>query len=114
MLSSLDDPYSRFLTREEFTEQNNSITSKISGIGVNIISDAGKIKIINVMENTPAQFADIKVDDIIIAIDDRKVSGMSLAEVSNLVRGPSNTFVNIDILRNKELIKKVKNLRLRN
>ena len=106
MLSSLDDPYSRFLTREEFTEQNNSIASKISGIGVNIISDAGKIKIINVMENTPAQFADIKVDDIIIAIDDRKVSGMSLAEVSNLVRGPSNTFVNIDILRNKELIKK--------
>ncbi|MGN0031177.1 MAG: S41 family peptidase [Candidatus Gastranaerophilaceae bacterium] len=106
MLSSLDDPYSRFLTREEFAEQNNSITSKISGIGVNIISDAGKIKIINVMENTPAQFADIKVDDIIIAIDDKKVSGMSLAEVSNLVRGPSNTFVNIDILRNKELIKK--------
>ena len=106
MLSSLDDPYSRFLTREEFAEQNNSITSKISGIGVNIISDAGKIKIINVMENTPAQFADIKVNDIIISIDDKKVSGMSLAEVSNLVRGPSNTFVNIDILRNKELIKK--------
>ncbi len=106
MLSSLDDPYSRFLTREEFAEQNSSITSKISGIGVNIINESGKIKIINVMENTPAQFADIKVNDIILAIDDKKVSGMSLAEVSNLVKGPANTFVNIDVLRDNELIKK--------
>ncbi len=106
MLSSLDDPYSRFLTREEFAEQNSSITSKISGIGVNIINDAGKIKIINVMENTPAQFADLKVNDLIMSIDNKKVSGMSLAEVSNLVKGPANTFVSIDVLRNNELIKK--------
>ena len=106
MLASLDDPYSRFLTKDEFAEQNISITSKISGIGVNIVNDAGKIKIISVMENTPAQFADLKVNDIIISIDDKKVSGLSLAEVSNLVKGPINTFVSIDVLRSKELVKK--------
>lgn len=106
MLASLDDPYSRFLTKEEFAEQNTSITSKISGIGVNIVNDAGKIKIINVMEETPAQFADIKADDIILAIDGKKVSGLSLAEVSNLVKGPVNTFVSIDILRENEKINK--------
>jgi carboxyl-terminal processing protease len=106
MLASLDDPYSRFLTKEEFAEQNSSITSKISGIGVNIINNSGKIKIINVMENTPAQFADLKVDDTIISIDGKKVSGLSLAEVANLVKGPINTFVNIDVLRNNELLKK--------
>jgi len=106
MLASLDDPYSRFLTREEYAEQNSSIASKISGIGVNIINDSGKIRIINVMENTPAQFADIKTGDIIMAIDGKKVSGMSLAQVSNLVKGPANTFVNLDILRHKELINK--------
>lgn len=106
MLASLDDPYSRFLTKEEFAEQNISITSKISGIGVNIINDSGKIKIISVIENTPAQFADLKVNDTILSIDGKKVSGLSLAEVSNLVKGPVNTFVNIDVLRNQELIKK--------
>jgi carboxyl-terminal processing protease len=106
MLASLDDPYSRFLTKEDFAEQNSSITSKISGIGVNITNNSGKIKIINVMENTPAQFADLKTDDTIIAIDGKKVSGLSLAEVANLVKGPINTFVNIDVLRNKELLKK--------
>ncbi len=106
MLASLDDPYSRYLTKDEFAQQNTSIISKISGIGVNIISDAGKIKIINIIENTPAQFADLKVNDIIISIDGKKVSGMSLAEVANLVKGPSNTFVNVDILRDKEYISK--------
>lgn len=106
MLASLDDPYSRFLTKEEFMEQNTSITSKISGIGVNIINDSGKIRIISVMEETPAQFADLKAGDIIMAINGKKVSGLSLAEVSNLVKGPSNTFVNIDILRNKEKLNK--------
>jgi carboxyl-terminal processing protease len=58
------------------------------------------------MENTPAQFADLKVDDTIISIDGKKVSGLSLAEVANLVKGPINTFVNIDVLRNNELLKK--------
>lgn len=106
MLASLDDPYSRFLTKEEFSEQNTSITSKFSGIGVNIVNDSGKIKIISVIEDTPAQFADIKAGDIILSIDGKKVSGLSLAEVSNLVKGPINTFVNMDILRNQNVLNK--------
>lgn len=106
MLASLNDPYSRFLTKEEFAEQNSSITSKISGIGVNIVNDSGKIKIMSVIEDTPAQFADLKPEDIILAIDGRKVSGMSLAQVSNLVKGSVNSFVNIDILRSGEKLNK--------
>ena len=106
MLECLDDPYSRFLTKREFAEQNSTITSKISGIGVNIVNDSGKTKIINVIENTPAQFADLKSGDVIISVDGVKVSGLSLAQVSNLVKGPINTFVSIDILRGNEVIKK--------
>ena len=106
MLASLNDPYSRFMSREEFAEQNNSITSKISGIGVNIVNESGKIKIISVLENTPAQFAQLKEGDLIISVNDIKVSGLSLAEVSSLVKGPINTFVVIDILRDGEVIRK--------
>lgn len=106
MIASLDDPYSRFLSKEDFAEQNSSISSKFSGIGVNIINVSGKIKVLNVLENTPAQFADIKAGDILISVDDKKVSGMSLAEVSSLVKGPINTFVNINVLRGDELLKK--------
>lgn len=106
MIASLNDPYSRYLNKEEFAEQNVSIASKISGIGVNIVNDAGKIKIISIIENTPAQFADLKINDVIMAIDEKKVSGLSLGQVSNLVKGPINTFVSLDVLRDGEIIKK--------
>lgn len=108
MLASLNDPYSRFMNKDEYSEQNNSINSKITGIGVNISSISGKIYVINVMEGTPAQFANILPDDIILTIDGREVNGLSLSEVAKLVRGPENTFVNITVLRdNNKLTKRV-------
>ena len=108
MLASLDDPYSRYMSKPEYSEQNTSISSKITGIGVNITSIAGKIHIVNVMEGTPAQFANLLPKDIILAIDGKEVNGLTLSEVANLVRGPENSFVNITILRNKDkLIKRV-------
>ncbi len=106
MLASLDDPYSRYMSRSEYLEQNNSINSKITGIGVNISSVAGKIHIVSVMEGTPAQFANLLPKDIIIAIDGKEVNGLSLSEVANLVRGPENSFVNITILRNNDKLTK--------
>ena len=106
MLASLNDPYSRFMDKDEFAKQNSSITSKIYGIGVSIANDAGKIKIINVLEQTPAQFADLRNGDIILTVNGEKVSGMSLGQVAGLVKGPENTLVNIDILRDGESITK--------
>lgn len=106
MLASLDDPYSRFMDKSEYTEQNNSINSKITGIGVNISSIAGKIHIVNVMEGTPAKFANLMPDDIIFSIDGKEVNGLSLSEVAKLVKGPENTFVNITILRNNNKLTK--------
>ena len=106
MLASLNDPYSRYMNKEEYQDQNNSISSKITGIGVNIASAAGKIHIINVMEGTPAQFANLMPDDIILEVDGKDVNGMSLFDVANLVRGPENTFVDITILRNNDKMTK--------
>ena len=102
MLASLDDPYSKFMTKEEYSEQNNSINSKITGIGVNIAPVAGKIEIINVVEGTPAQSANLLPKDIILAIDGKDVSGMTMTDIVNLVRGPENSFVELTILRNKD------------
>lgn len=106
MLASLNDPYSRYMSRSEYLEQNNSINSKITGIGVNIASVAGKVHIVNVMDGTPAQFANLLPKDIIIAIDGKEVNGLSLSEVANLVKGPENSFVNITIMRNNDKLTK--------
>lgn len=106
MLASLNDPYSRYMNKAEYLDQNNSLNSKITGIGVNISSNAGKIHIVNVMEGTPAQFANLLPKDIILSIDGKEVNGLALSEVADLVRGPENSFVNITILRNKDKLTK--------
>ena len=108
MLASLDDPYSRYMDKSEYNEQNSSIDSKITGIGVNIASISGKIQIINVMDGTPAQASNLQNGDIILDINGKDVNGLSLSDVANLVRGPENTVVNITIMRDKDkFLKKV-------
>lgn len=108
MLLSLNDPYSRYMSREEYTDQNDSINSKITGIGVNITSVSGKIQVVNVIDNTPAKFANILPNDIILKVNDQNINGLSLSKVADLVRGPENTFVKLTILRNNDnLIKNV-------
>ena len=102
MIESLDDPYSRYMNKSEYADQNTSINSKITGIGVNIATTSGKVRIINVMEGTPAQYANLQNGDIITAIDGKDVSGLPLSDVANLVRGPENSFVELTILRGKD------------
>lgn len=109
MIASLDEPYTRFLTPKDFEELTTSISSRIYGIGVNIYSNSGKIEIFNVIPSTPADFAQIKQGDIIIAIDGKETNGMNVSEVANLVRGPENSVVELTLLRgNKKIIKKIK------
>lgn len=109
MLASLDDTYSKYMSKDEYAQQNTAIDSKITGIGVNISSIAGKIYIVNVIEGTPASFAKIMPNDIILKIDDKEVKGMQISDVANLVKGPENSIVELTLLRNKnKLIKKLK------
>lgn len=104
MLESLDDPYSRYLDKKNYAEQNTSINSKITGIGVNISSMNGKIYVVNVIEDTPAFFARLKTGDIITKVNGKDIAGMKTSEVADLVRGPENTYVELTVLRNKKVI----------
>lgn len=108
MLASLDDPYSKYMDKAEYNDQNTSINSKITGIGVNIASVSGKVHIINVIEGTPAQAANLQAGDVILDINGKEVNGLPLSDVASLVRGPENTVVELTILRNKDkFVKKV-------
>lgn len=109
MLASLNDPYSKFMSKKEFAELNSSIDSKITGIGVNIFSNAGKITILNVIEGTPASTSGLKTGDIIFAVNKKEVSGMTISDVAGLVRGPENSMVELTVLRDdKKITKNIK------
>lgn len=109
MVASLNDPYTRFMTKKDFEDLTTSITSKIYGIGVNIYSNSGKIEVFNVIPATPADFSGLKQGDIITAVDGKETNGMNISEVATLVRGPENSVVELTILRDgKKLTKKIK------
>lgn len=109
MLESLNDPYSNFMNKEEFAEQNIDIDSKVTGIGVNIASIDGKIYVLGVVDGSPAQSAQIKIGDIILKVNGVDMSGKSISEVATNVRGPVNSIVEIVLLRdNNKIIKKIK------
>lgn len=104
MLASLDDSYTRFLTKKEYSEQSNYIDSHITGIGVNIMTQSGTPVIYSVLEDTPAQKADLKGNDIILAVDGKDVKGLDISKVAELVRGPVGTVVTLKILRGKTIL----------
>lgn len=109
MVASLNDPYTRFMTKKDFEDLATSITSKIYGIGVNIYSNSGKIEIFNIIPATPADYSGLKQGDIITAVDGKETNGMNVSEVATLVRGPENSVVELSILRDgKKLTKKIK------
>lgn len=106
MLESLNDPYSRFLKPSDYQEQNMSIDSKIYGIGVNISSLNGKIIVVNVISDTPAEESGLKVGDYITAVDGKSVKGYKTSNVADLVRGKAGSSVNLSILRGKNTLSK--------
>ena len=109
MLASLDDPYSRLLSKEEFREQTNSIESKMYGIGVNIASVAGKIYIVNVIKGSPADLSGLKQGDMLVSVDNHQIKGKSIFQVAQYIKGALNETVTLVILRDGlNLTKKIK------
>ncbi len=106
MLESLDDPYSRYLDKKSYAEQNTSIDSRIFGIGVNISTIGGKTYVVSVMDDTPAHSAGLKSGDVITKVNGKDIAGLKTTEVADVVRGPEGSFVKLVILRNKKLLVK--------
>lgn len=108
MLSSLDDPYSKFLDEKEYLEQTTNIDATIVGIGVNIISASGKVIVISVVEGTPADKSGMKAGDLIMKVDGINVAGKSVSDVASLIRGEEGKSVILELMRDKKkLTKKV-------
>ncbi len=106
MLVSLNDPYTRFLPKKEFDDQNRNIDSKLQGIGVHITEDHGNILIVSVIDDTPAQKYGLQKGDEIIQVGSVSTKGLSLRDVAGMIRGKSGTSVTLTILRDKEVITK--------
>lgn len=104
MLSSLDDPYTRFLDPDEFAEEKRSISGTLYGIGIQIGLRDDKLMVIAPIEDTPAARAGLETNDVIIEIEGESTKGISIKKAADKIRGPKGTAVNLLIKRGDEEI----------
>jgi carboxyl-terminal processing protease len=107
MVEALDDPYTAYLDAEAYELSLRGIEGKIEGIGAHVAVKDEQIIIIAPIADSPADKAGIKPGDIILEIDGRSTSGMSLVEAVLSIQGPKGTAVTLLILHQGETEPKV-------
>lgn len=105
-VEGLDEPYTHYYTKEEFSSYMQNIQDGYVGIGVVVgVDENNQIVVIAPSENSPAYNAGIQPGDVITHIDDVKYSGDMINEaVSSIKSGKEGTAVKITVLRNNETI----------
>ncbi len=101
MLSNLD-PHSAYLDAEAFKELQVGTQGEFGGLGIEVGSEDGYVKVISPIEDTPAFRAGIKAGDLIIKLDDTSVKGMSLNDAVKKMRGKPKTSIVLTIARKGE------------
>lgn len=101
MLQSLD-PHSSFMTPKDFKNMQQSTRGEYGGLGLEVTSDAGAVKVIAPMDDSPGQRAGIIAGDRIIAIDGKNIVGEPLDDSIDKMRGKPNTNVELTIIRGEE------------
>lgn len=103
LTSSLGDPYTSYLSKDEANQLNDDLSGTISGIGAEIGIKNNKMIIIAPIKDSPAEKAGLKAGDNIAFINDEATDGMTVAEAVAKIRGEAGTKVTLKIIRNGEL-----------
>ena len=98
VLQSLD-PYSAYMSPEIFQESQTETSGEFGGLGIEVSMEAGVVKVISPIDDTPASRAGVKAGDYIVRINGEQVQGKTLMEAVNLMRGPVGSSIEITIRR---------------
>ena len=98
LLQSLD-PYSAYMTPESFESMQTETSGEFGGLGIGVGMEAGVVKVISPIDNTPASKAGLKAGDYIVKIGGTQVQGKTLTEAVDLMRGPVGSSLEITVRR---------------
>jgi carboxyl-terminal processing protease len=98
LLQSLD-PYSAYMTPESFEGMQTETSGEFGGLGIEVGMEAGVVKVISPIDNTPASKAGLKAGDYIVKINNTQVQGKSLMEAVELMRGLVGSSIEITVRR---------------
>jgi len=98
ILQSLD-PYSAYMNPKIFEEMQTETSGEFGGLGIEVSMEAGVVKVISPIDDTPASRVGVKAGDYIVRINGEQVQGKTLMEAVNLMRGPVGSSIEITIRR---------------
>jgi carboxyl-terminal processing protease len=98
MLSDLD-PHSAYLDADAFKEMQTATQGEFGGLGIEVGTEDGVVKVISPIEDTPAARAGIRAGDLITKIDNTSTKGMTLTEAVKMMRGRVKTPITLTIVR---------------
>ena len=98
VLQSLD-PYSAYMTPESFKNMATETSGEFGGLGIEVGMEAGVVKVISPIDNSPAYRVGVKAGDYIVKINNIQVQGKSLTEAVELMRGPVGSDIEITVRR---------------
>ncbi|MDY1017638.1 S41 family peptidase [Pseudomonas coleopterorum] len=98
MLSNLD-PHSAYLGPEDFQELQESTSGEFGGLGIEVGSDNGMIKVVSPIDDTPASKAGIEAGDLIVKINNQPTQGLSMTEAVDLMRGKLGEKITLTLVR---------------
>ena len=98
LLQSLD-PYSAYMTPESLESMQTETSGEFGGLGIEVGMEAGVVKVISPIDNTPASKAGIKAGDYIVKINNTQVQGKTLTEAVDLMRGIVGSSIELTVRR---------------
>ena len=101
MLTSLD-PHSGYLDPDNYQDMRDQTRGEYGGLGLEVTSDDGVVKVISPMDDTPAARGGIKAGDYITAIDGQSVLGLPLDQAVKQMRGDVGQPITLSIAREKQ------------
>lgn len=104
LVSSLEDPYSQYLTAQEYNELNQQTSGEYGGIGVIVTpGEDNLITVVSPIQGTPGEKAGLKPEDKILAVDGKEFLAENMDKAVGVMKGEAKTPVTLTILRkNKE------------
>lgn len=102
MAETLEDPYSKYMTKEEAKSHRDSLADERVGIGLEIVENKGRFIVITPMKSSPAEKAGVKPYDEIVRVDGERVDGKSLLELLSAIKGKKGTNVSLTVFRETE------------
>lgn len=97
LVSSLNDPFSVYMTKSQSKDFQNQLDNKFEGIGAELSLKDSVLTVISPLPNSPAEEAGLKPKDKILKVGDKSTQAMSLANAVDLIRGDAGTKVTLTV-----------------